>query len=135
MPVERVNVEGLGRLRAFSHAVISEGWVFVSGTLGTTGATLELVDGGVAAETTQALSNVQRILAACGCRLHDVVKVTVYLSDMSAFDAMNRAYAAVLGDAPPARMTVPCLALALGASVEIECVARRTEMPQLGIDD
>jgi len=52
-----------------------------------------------------------------------VAKVNVYLTDMAAFAAMNEAYSSVFGDDPPARITVGCTALALGASVEMDCVA------------
>ena len=53
------------------------------------------------------------------------MKVNVFLTDLSTFGEMNEAYLAVLGDDPPARITVGCSALALGAAVEIDCVAYR----------
>jgi len=118
----RVNVEGVPRLPAFSHAVLVGDQVYVAGTLGTD-ADLQLVDGGVRGETLQALAYIKRILQECGASLDDVVKVNVYLTDMSSFEEMNEAYMSVFGDHPPARITVGCSALALGASVEIDCVA------------
>jgi reactive intermediate/imine deaminase len=124
--VERVNVEALGRLPAFSHATRMDGLVFASGTLGTRGASLELVAGGVGAETTQALANLATILEAAGARLADSLKCTVYLTDMDRFGEMNEAWLAVFGSAPPARTTLGVRALALGAAVEIECVAAAT---------
>ncbi|MGH9044259.1 MAG: RidA family protein [Acidimicrobiales bacterium] len=123
MAVRRVNVEGMGRLRAFCHATICGDQVFVSGTLGVKDGGVELVAGGVGPETSQALSNIERILAACGCTLKDVAKVNVYMSDMSGFEEMNRAYLDLFGSDPPARITVGISALALGAAVEIDCVA------------
>jgi 2-iminobutanoate/2-iminopropanoate deaminase len=124
--VERVNVEALGRLPAFSHATRTGELVFASGTLGTRGASLELVAGGVGAQTTQALANLATILEAAGAGLADALKCTVYLTDMDRFGEMNEAWLAAFGDAPPARTTVGVRALALGAAVEIECVAAAT---------
>jgi 2-iminobutanoate/2-iminopropanoate deaminase len=95
--------------------------------LGAAPGTMELVPGGIAAETTQALRNIETILAACGCGLADVAKVNVYLSDMGSFAVMNEAYVAVFGAEPPARITVGCTALALGALVEMDCVAFRPD--------
>jgi len=118
----RVNVEGVPRLPAFSHAVLVGDQVYVAGTLGTD-ADLQLVDGGVRGQTLQALAYIKRILQECGASLDDVVKVNVYLTDMSSFEEMNEAYMSVFGDHPPARITVGCSALALGAGVEIDCVA------------
>jgi 2-iminobutanoate/2-iminopropanoate deaminase len=118
----RVNVEGVPRLPAFSHAVQVDEQIYVAGTLGTD-AGMNLVDGGVGAETLQALAYIKRILEECGASLDDVVKVNVYLTDMDKFGEMNEAYVSVFGDDPPARITVGCSALALGAGVEIDCVA------------
>jgi reactive intermediate/imine deaminase len=118
----RVNVEGVPRLPAFSHAVQVDDHIYVAGTLGTD-AELNLVGGGVHAETLQALDYIKRILEECGASLDDVVKVNVYLTDMSTFEQMNEAYLSVFGDKVPARITVGCSALALGAGVEIDCLA------------
>ncbi|HET6795358.1 MAG TPA: alpha/beta fold hydrolase, partial [Acidimicrobiales bacterium] len=93
-------------------------------TLGVTDG-LNLAEGGVGPETTQTLRNIERILTAAGAGWDDVVKASVYLADMSEFEAMNEAYGAFFADVPPARITVGGVGLALGARVEIECVARR----------
>jgi 2-iminobutanoate/2-iminopropanoate deaminase len=117
----RVNVEGVPRLPAFSHAVQVDDHIYVAGTLGTD-ADLNLAEG-VHAQTLQALDYIKRILEECGASLDDVVKVNVYLTDMSTFQEMNEAYLNVFGDKVPARITVGCSALALGAGVEIDCLA------------
>lgn len=120
----RTVVPGLGRLPVFSHASTAGGLIFVSGTLGTLPGTMELAPGGIGPETTQTLKNLETILAAEGAGLDDVVKVSVYVVDMAEFAAMNEAYAAFFPADPPARITVGGAQLALGARVEIECVAR-----------
>lgn len=122
--VDRVVVEGLARLPQFVHAGVSDDLVFVSGTLGTN-ADGDLVPGGIAAETTQALSNVAEILAAAGSTWADVLKVSVYLADMADFGAMNEAYGGFFPGSPPARITVGGVQLAMGARLEVECVAQR----------
>jgi 2-iminobutanoate/2-iminopropanoate deaminase len=121
--VRKMNVEGTARLPAFCHASVVGDQVFVSGTLGTDPGGTRLVPGGVGAQTTQALRNIETVLAACGCGLEHVAKVNVYLTDIDAFSEMNDAYLAVVGDDPPARITVGCTGLALGAAVELDCVA------------
>src|SRR5690349_20778285 len=103
---QRIYVENLARLPAFCHATIAGDFIFVSGTLGTKPGTLELVEGGTGAETTQTLRNITTILEACGATLADLVKVNVFLADMADFAEMNRAYMATIGDQPPARITV-----------------------------
>ncbi|MHB8245065.1 MAG: alpha/beta fold hydrolase [Acidimicrobiales bacterium] len=123
---DRLIVEGLGRLPQFSHAGLTENLIFVSGTLGA-GEDLVLVAGGIGPETTQTLRNVERILDAADATWDDVVKVSVYLADMTEFGAMNEAYGAFFHGTPPARITVGDVGLALGARVEIECIARRRQ--------
>lgn len=125
IPIQRIIVEGLARVPAFSHAVIAGDYVHVAGSLGTVGETMELAEGGVGPQTTQTISNIERILEAAGLGLGDVVKMNVYLSDMADFDEMNRAYTSALGDSPPARITVGGVDLALGGAVEIDCMAYR----------
>jgi reactive intermediate/imine deaminase len=98
----------------------------MSGRLGTVpgGSPSALVAGGVEAETLQALENVESVLAAAGLAREHVLKCTVFLADMADFAAMNGVYAAFFeGLEPPARSTVGVNGLALGARVEIECVA------------
>ena len=122
---ERINVDAVGRLPAFSHAAVAGDLIFVSGTLGTKSGSFDLVEGGMGPQTTQTLANIRSILAGAGATLDDVVKVNVYVTDMSVFSEMNRAYLEIFGDEPPARITVGCSALALGALVEIDCIAER----------
>jgi 2-iminobutanoate/2-iminopropanoate deaminase len=121
---QAILVPGVARLPQFSSAVRSGDFLFLSGVLGTKPNSMELVEGGAGPETKQALENMHTVLKACGADLDDVVKCTVFLCDMADFAAMNEAYAAVFGTAnPPARSSLAARALALGARVEIECIA------------
>lgn len=123
MKPRRVNVEGLARLPAFSHAVVAGDFIYVSGTLGVKPNSMELIEGGTGPETTQTLRHIETILEACGASLNDVVKVSIFLVDMGTFEDMNEAYLKVMGSDPPARITVGRADLALGAAVEIDCIA------------
>ena len=123
MKIKKVNVSSLGRLPAFCHATVAGDFIYVSGTLGTKSGSMELVEGGTRAETTQTLQNIELILKECGASLSDVVKVCVFLADMQTFPDMNEAYLEVMGDDPPARITVGRAELARGAAVEIDAVA------------
>ena len=121
--IRKIDVPELGKLRAFSHATKANGFIFVAGTLGTKAGTFELVPGGAKEETRQTLKNIQAILRGAGADLEDVVKVNVFITDMARFGEMNEAYLEFFPKEPPARITVGCSALALGAFVEIDCVA------------
>ncbi len=121
--VQHINVPGLAQLPAFSHATIAGDFIYISGTLGTPPQSMDLVAGGTGPETTQTLRNIEQILRACGATLADLVKINVFLADIGTFDEMNAAYLAVIGEEPPARITVGRAALALGAAVEIDAIA------------
>ena len=107
----------------FSPAVRAGDFVFLSGAIGTRPGTTELVSDDVAEQTAQTMDNLETVLRAGGADLGDVVKCTVFLVDMADYAAMNQAYAAVWPGSPPARSTVAGSGLALGAKVEIECIA------------
>lgn len=123
MEIRKINVPGVARLPAFCHATVAGQQIFVSGVLGSVPGRLDLTEGGTGPQTAQALRNIEQILVACGSRLDQVAKVNVYLTDMATFGEMNEAYLGVFGDDPPARITIGCTALALGAAVEIDCTA------------
>ena len=123
--MDKINVDGIARLPTFSHATVAGDTIYVSGSLGTLPDSMELAPGGIGPETAQTLENIKTILNGCGASLADVVKVNVYVADMSNFDAMNQAYLDAFGDSPPARITIGGVELALGATVEIDCIARK----------
>lgn len=122
---QHIVVPEVGRLRVFSHASIAGDLIFVAGTLGTEPRGTRLVEGGIGPETRQTLENLRAILAACDADWSDVVKVSVYLTDMGDFREMNQVYAEFFPEDPPARITLQVAGLALGAKVEMELVARR----------
>jgi 2-iminobutanoate/2-iminopropanoate deaminase len=107
----------------FSLAIVDDGRVYSSGQVAQDPTTGKLIDGGVAAQTAQAIKNLEAVLRAAGKSLADVLKVTVYLTDMKHFAEMNRVYAECFRAPYPARTTIAVAALPLGASVEIEAVA------------
>lgn len=108
----------------YSHAVRAGELLYLSGQTPLDPATGALVEGDVAAQTTQVFANLRAVLAAAGRTFDDVVRATVYLVDMADFAAMNGVYGTVFDQPYPARTTVAVAALPLGARVEIELVAR-----------
>lgn len=98
--------------------------LFVSGQVGLRHGAL--VDGGVDAQAEQALANLAELLAGEGAAMTDVVKTTVFLTDMADYGAVNEVYVAAFGDHRPARSAVAVAALPIGALVEIEAIAHRT---------
>src|SRR5688500_13457505 len=91
MKAKKVNVDSLGRLPAFCHAVVAGDFIYVAGTLGTKPGGLDLVEGGTRAETAQTLRNIETILKECGASFGDLVKVTVYLPDIKTLADMDAA--------------------------------------------
>jgi len=106
----------------YSQAVISNGMIFVSGQL-----PIDPVSGIVepdpAKATEQALKNIEAILADAGASLADCLKVTIYLSSMTHFTAVNDVYAKYFTQPWPARATVEVAGLPKGAVLEIDCIA------------
>ena len=103
-------------------AVAAGELLFVSGQVPLTPGG-ELVPGGVAGQTRQCLANIDAILRAAGGDMGDIIKTTVFMTDLTQFPAMNEAYGSRFGSAPPARATIGVAALPAGASVEIEAIA------------
>lgn len=107
----------------YSQAICIEGLVFTAGQVGLDSTTMELVDGGVEAQTRQVLTNLSHVLESADSGLNFVIKTTVFLQSMGDFAAMNAVYAEFFPENPPARSTVQVAGLPKGALVEIECVA------------
>ena len=108
----------------FSPGVISNGFLFVSGQVGTDPQTSKLVTGGIEAETAQTIQNITTVLKDAGTSLENVVSVTVYLSNMDDFPKMNAVYQQYFkAGTYPARTTVGVAKLVFGASVEMTMTA------------
>ena len=121
MPPEPVPTPSApGAAGPYSPAVRAGDWLALAGQVGIDPSTGKLADGGVAAETRQALANVTAVLGDCGASLGDVAKTTVFLIDMGDFPVMNEVYADSFAGHRPARSTVAVAALPLGARVEVE---------------
>jgi len=107
----------------FSPAVRVGNMLYLSGQIGNRSGTRELADTGITGQTRQALENIKALLASAGSSLDRAVKCTVFLVDIKDYAAMNAVYATYFPKDPPARSTVAGSGLALGARVEIECIA------------
>ena len=107
----------------YSQAIASRGLVFCSGQVPLDPQSQQLVEGGVAQQTERVLENLRGVLEAAGSRLDDVVKTTVFMTDLGEFAEMNEVYARYFPTVPPARSTFQVAALPAGAKVEIECIA------------
>ena len=112
-------------LGPYSQAVEANGFVFASGQLGINPATGEFVEGDVQAQTRQALTNARAIMNEAGLDLNNVIKTTVFLSDMANFAAMNEIYSEFFSEPYPARSAVAVKTLPKNALVEVECIAVR----------
>ena len=109
----------------YVQAVDAGDLVFCSGQIALDPGSQELVGGSVGAETDRVIRNLAAVLEAAGLGLADVVRTTVYMTDLGAFEEMNRVYAGYFSDQPPARAAVQVAALPKGARVEIDAIARR----------
>lgn len=107
----------------YSQAVISGGFLFASGQIALEPETMELVPGDVAAQTERVMQNLMAVLREAKMGPDNVVKTTVYLTDMADFPKMNEVYGRYLGKEPPARSTVAVAGLPRGVKVEIDLIA------------
>jgi len=107
----------------YSQAVRAAGLIFCSGQVALDPATVQLIEGDVAAQTERVMNNLRAVLEAAGAGLATVVKTTIYLADLGDFAAVNRVYGGYFTTAPPARATIQVAGLPLGARVEIDAVA------------
>lgn len=111
---------------AYSDAVVTNGFVFVSGQASVDFKTSKFILGSIEEETRLTLDNIKAILTASGSSMNDVVKCTVHLKDINEFERYNAVYAEYFPGIKPSRTTVQSV-LAEGLSVEIDCIAKLTE--------
>lgn len=109
----------------YSHAVLQDGFLYTSGQVPLSPETGKLQGDTIQEQAEQVMKNLEAVLDASGMTFADVIKTTVFLSDMAEFAAFNAVYATRFPQNPPARSCVQVAALPLGAKVEIELVARK----------
>ncbi len=125
MPHHREIVTPLGApaaLGPYSHAVRAGGLLFCSGQLPLDPESETLVGEEVSDQVRRCLENLSVVCAAAGAQLADAVRITVYMTDIEAFNELNDAYAESFEGDPPARVTVGVAALPKGAQVEIDAI-------------
>lgn len=107
----------------FSEAVRDGDLLFVSGQIGVVPGTMQLVPGGTRAEAAQAMENIRAIVERHGSSMSQIVKCTVFLADMKEWGEFNETYRKAFPGQLPARSALGANGLALGARVEVECIA------------
>jgi 2-iminobutanoate/2-iminopropanoate deaminase len=107
----------------YSQGVVAGGLMFLSGQIPLDPRTNELVEGGIEVQTEQVLKNLMAVLKEAKMGPENVVKTTVFLSDLKDFAKMNEVYARYLGKEPPARSTIQAAGLPRGVKVEIDVIA------------
>ena len=107
----------------YSQAVVYNGLVFVAGQLAIDPKTGERLTGSIEQQTEQCLKNTAAILEAAGSSLSRVLKMTIYISDIELWGAVNSVYSRVMGEHRPARAVVPVKDLHYGFKIEIETIA------------
>jgi reactive intermediate/imine deaminase len=107
----------------FSEAVRHGDTLYLSGQIGVVPGKLQLVAGGIDAETRQTMDNIRSVLAAHGLAMRDLVKCTAMLADMAEWGRFNEIYRTYFDGRFPARSALGANGLALGARVEVECIA------------
>ncbi|NUQ69238.1 MAG: hypothetical protein HUU17_00280 [Chthonomonadales bacterium] len=108
----------------YTPGILAGGFVYVSGQVPLDPATRAIVEGDFEERVRQCIRNVESVLKAAHASMNDVVKVTVFLTDMNMFARMNAVYAEYWGDPKPARSCVQVAGLPMGVDVEIEAIAR-----------
>ena len=107
----------------YSQAVAAGGFIFYSGQIPLDPQSGSMVAGGIEEQTRRVMTNMQAVLHASGRDFPDVVKTTVYLTDLADFATVNVIYGEYFTDVPPARACVQVAALPKGAAVEIDWIA------------
>lgn len=125
MPRKAFTADGAVSVGPYSHAVESGDLVYLSGQTPIDAETGKLVEGDITAQTEQSFKNLFNVLRSAGLTPDDVIKVNVFLTDMSNFQVMNRVYAQQFSAPYPARTTIGVKELPLGAQIEIEMIARK----------
>lgn len=106
----------------YSQGIMTDNLVFISGQLPIDPADGKMIEGNIGAKTHQILANAKEVAAQAGATLGNIVKTTIFLTDLADFQEVNSAYAEHFPAEPPARSTVQVAALPLGSNIEIEFI-------------
>ena len=111
----------------YSIAGAINGFHFFSGQIPLDPISGKIVDGGIDSQIAQVTKNIDAVLKGCSLNKNQIIKTTIFLTDLKNFQTVNAIYAEWLGGHKPARSTIQVAALPLGAEVEIECIVASTE--------
>lgn len=117
--------EGTVIVGPYSPAVEAGDLIYFSGQIPIDSASGKIIEGDIKAQTIQSLSNLTVVLKAAGVTSDDIVKTTVYLTDMKDYAAVNKIYGEYFKAPYPARTAIAVLALPLGSKIEIDVIAKR----------
>jgi 2-iminobutanoate/2-iminopropanoate deaminase len=123
-----------GAIGPYSQAVRSGGFLFCSGQIPLDPKSGQIVPGDIATQTLRVLDNIAAVLRAEGLTFDNVVKTTIFLTDLGDFQSLNEVYSSYFKQGPPARSTVQVSALPKGAKIEIEAIASDGEAGQTAYD-
>jgi len=126
--------EAPGAIGPYSQAVRSGSFLFCSGQIPLDPKSGQIVPGDIAAQTRRVLDNIAAVLKAVGLTCDNVVKTTIFLTDLGDFQIVNEVYGSYFKQDPPARSTVQVSALPRGAKVEIEAIAAAGKAEQTAYD-
>jgi 2-iminobutanoate/2-iminopropanoate deaminase len=128
MQIETVFTEGAPRPAGhYSQATVYNGLVFVAGQLPIKAGSTDKTVGTIEEQAEQCLTNLRAILRAAGSDLNRLLKVTIFISDISLWGKVNEVYTRMLGEHRPARAVIPCQELHYGYQIEIEAIAALNE--------
>ena len=116
--------KGPAAVGPYCTATIYDGMIFMSGMIGVNPQTGKAPEGGTLAQAEQAFENIKTVLAELGADTGNVLKTTVFLTNIADFSEVNKLYAEVFGPDYPARTCVEVSALPMGLSIEVECIAK-----------
>jgi 2-iminobutanoate/2-iminopropanoate deaminase len=113
-------------LGPYSQAVEANGLVFLAGQIPIDPKTDQVVTGDIEKQTVQVMENIKAVLSAAGLNFSNVLKTTIFLTDLSDFNKVNAVYGKYIAEMPPARTTIQVAALPKAVNVEIEMIAARS---------
>lgn len=124
MPQKKIETSAApAAIGPYSQAILADSFLFISGQLPLVPETGKLLEDSIEAQTRQVMTNIEAIIKEAGGSLENIVKTTIFLTDLGNFQQVNKAYGSFFSTTPPARATIQVAALPLGAPVEIEAVA------------